>query len=69
MIPIRIKIIPPARSRFQESARMKVRMREGIRWIRKAEICVNRGTPGEKASKANRLIKRIDRIHRPLGAQ
>ena len=67
--PIARNIIPPINSYFQARTSNPVKMNEGIRWMRKPIICSPSGLPASKASRANRLTKRIAAIHKIRGVQ
>jgi hypothetical protein len=60
--PAIVKIIPPAFSHLQAMISMASKIKEGIRWIRKA-------VGSERESSANRLTKRIARMQMILGDQ
>jgi hypothetical protein len=46
-----------------------INMNEGTRWINKAAVFCQKVFEDEKESNANRLIKKIARINKILGAQ
>jgi hypothetical protein len=62
-----MRIIPPTFPHFQATIRIASKTNDGIRCIRKAAIFSQKVRSDEKASNANRLIKRIARIQRILG--
>jgi hypothetical protein len=67
--PNRMKIIPPVFSHFHAMISKPSITIEGIRCINNATVFCQIVFPAEKESKANRLIKRIDRITKILGVQ
>jgi len=65
--PIVIKIMPPINSHFQAIIRKISKINDGMRCLKKAPIFCQIVIPCSKASKANKLIKRMARIQIILG--
>jgi len=59
--------IPPSSSFFHAMMSKMVKIKDGIKCIRKAKICSQIVGPVSKASRANKLIKRIAITQRILG--
>jgi len=67
--PIKINIKPPMYSHFQATNSIANKIYEGIRWIKNPPSCCQMLSSGENESNANRLINKMARIHKILGAQ
>jgi len=61
------RIIPPTISHFHAMISMASKTKEGIRCIKKEVIFCQMVRSDEKESYANKLTKRIAKIHRILG--
>jgi len=55
-------MIPPIYSHFHATIRKASKIKDGMRWMKKALSCCQMVSPGEKASASNKLTKRKARI-------
>jgi len=67
IIPTIMRIITPTFPHFHATKSIESNTKEGIRCIRNAPIFCQNVCSDEKESNANKLIKRIARMHRILG--
>ena len=67
--PIMVNIIPPVFSHFHAMIRTASRTIDGIRLISKAVVFCQKVRSEETESNANKLIKRIAKIHSILAVQ
>ena len=67
--PKMVKVIPPTFSHFHATTSTASTTNDGIRCIIKAAIFCQKVRSDEKESNANKLMKRIARMHRILGVQ
>ena len=67
--PSSMNAIPPTISYLHDIIRIIIRINDGIRWIKKFPSCCQIESPGENASKANKLTKRIAKMQIILGSQ
>jgi len=66
--PSIVKIIPPIYSHFHTIKSKAIKIKEGIRCIKKAPICCQKVRSGSKASKANKLMNSIAIMHKNRGS-
>ncbi len=66
---INVKKMPPINSHFQAINRKTNKINEGIKCMKKSPSCCQMVSSGEKASSANMLTNRIDKMQIIRGAQ
>jgi len=67
--PIMTNIIPPTFSHFHAMISTASRTNDGMRCIRKAAVFCQKVRSDEKESNANKLTKRIAKMHSMLAVQ
>jgi hypothetical protein len=68
-IPVIVNIIPPVFSQFHAMISVASRINDGMRCIRKATVFCQKVRSEEKESSANKLTKRIAKMHIILAVQ